>query len=105
MSLINWISKLEKLILSVLLIAASARLRSDHRSSGSSRPMCRRMVSGATPKNASGLCSPAWTRPAAAGKTILVDVTLQARDLRDPVRETLTIRVIDARNERPKSRG
>jgi hypothetical protein len=38
-----------------------------------------------------------WARPAAAGKTIPVDVTLHARELRDPVRETLTIRIVDAK--------
>lgn len=45
-----------------------------------------------------------WARPAAAGKAIPVDVTLHARELREPVRETLTIRIVDARKS-PKNRG
>jgi hypothetical protein len=46
-----------------------------------------------------------WARPAAAGKTIPVDVTLHARELRDPVRETLTIRIVDTGKANQKSRG
>jgi hypothetical protein len=46
-----------------------------------------------------------WARPAAAGKTIPVTVTLHARELRDPVRETLTIRIVDAGKRSHKNRG
>jgi hypothetical protein len=46
-----------------------------------------------------------WARSAAAGKTIPVVVTLQARELRDPVRETLTIRIVDAAKPSRKNRG
>jgi hypothetical protein len=36
-----------------------------------------------------------WARRGAAGKTIPVDVTLYARELREPWRETLLIRILD----------
>lgn len=35
-----------------------------------------------------------WARPEAAGKTIPVDVTLHARELREPFRETLILRIV-----------
>jgi len=37
-----------------------------------------------------------WTRPAAAGITIPVDCTLHARELREPLRETLVARIVAA---------
>jgi hypothetical protein len=37
-----------------------------------------------------------WTRPAAAGITIPVDCTLRARELREPLRETLVARIVAA---------
>jgi hypothetical protein len=36
-----------------------------------------------------------WARPGAGGVTLPVDVTLHARELREPVRETLLIRIVD----------
>ena len=41
-----------------------------------------------------------WVRSAAAGKTIPIDVVLQARELRDPVRETLTVSIVDVAKRR-----
>jgi hypothetical protein len=36
-----------------------------------------------------------WARPGAAGKTLPLDVTLHARELREPIRETLVLRIVD----------
>jgi hypothetical protein len=41
-----------------------------------------------------------WVRSAAADKAIPIDVVLQARELRDPVRETLTVRIVDVAKRR-----
>lgn len=37
-----------------------------------------------------------WARPPAVGTTIPIDVTLRARELREPWRETLLVRIVPA---------
>jgi hypothetical protein len=44
-----------------------------------------------------------WLREAAAGKSIAIDYTLNARELREPIRDSLVIRIVQAAGAKPRA--
>jgi hypothetical protein len=44
-----------------------------------------------------------WLREAAAGKSIALDYTIHARELREPIRDSLIIRIVQAASAKPRA--